>query len=78
MIFASLHDLSRVKGYFQLLLCEAPKYLILFPALCDTGLPCSCPIEAKSYEFKTTVNTPKNDYGWLGTGDFYYKVRVAL
>jgi len=47
-----------------------------FPALCDNGLPCSCPIEAKSYEFKTTVNTPKNDYGWLGTGDFYYKISL--
>lgn len=46
------------------------------PALCKAGFPCSCPIEANQYKFSASVDLPQNDYGYFGTGAFYYKVAL--
>jgi len=46
------------------------------PALCKAGYPCSCPIEANQYKFSRSVELPQNDYGFFGTGAFYYKVEL--
>jgi len=48
--------------------------LTKFSALCKNGLPCRCPIAPKTYKFQTTFTAPKNSYGYLATGQFYYKI----
>jgi len=49
--------------------------LTKFSALCKNGLPCRCPIAPKTYKFQTTFTAPKNSYGYLATGQFYYKIK---